>query len=113
MLAVVVSDKESLDRESLGSLGGGGGFINIDWGWSSCWRVKWCKKEARFFSCCFSQTDICILIRRDFTRVEESPPELQLLKMELGPTDVMQRRGALTLRSHFARYGRPTLVYRW
>ncbi|XP_044302497.1 protein C9orf135 homolog [Varanus komodoensis] len=33
--------------------------------------------------------------------------------MELGPPDVMQRKGALTLRSHTAYYGRPTLVYRW
>ncbi|XP_048360009.1 protein CFAP95 isoform X2 [Sphaerodactylus townsendi] len=33
--------------------------------------------------------------------------------MELGPPDVMQRRGALTLRSNFAHYGRPTFVYLW
>uniref|UniRef100_A0A6J0VC30 Cilia- and flagella-associated protein 95 n=1 Tax=Pogona vitticeps TaxID=103695 RepID=A0A6J0VC30_9SAUR len=33
--------------------------------------------------------------------------------MELGPTDVMERKGALTLRSSSAYYGRPTLVYRW
>ncbi|XP_062984630.1 cilia- and flagella-associated protein 95 [Elgaria multicarinata webbii] len=33
--------------------------------------------------------------------------------MELGPPDVMERKGALTLRSHSAFYGRPTLVYHW
>ncbi|XP_033020311.1 protein C9orf135 homolog isoform X2 [Lacerta agilis] len=33
--------------------------------------------------------------------------------MELGPPDVMERRGALTLRSPCADYGRPTLVHRW
>ncbi|XP_061484340.1 cilia- and flagella-associated protein 95 isoform X4 [Rhineura floridana] len=33
--------------------------------------------------------------------------------MELGPPDVMERKGALTLRSSCAYYGRPTLVYRW
>ncbi|CAI5786835.1 Hypothetical predicted protein [Podarcis lilfordi] len=33
--------------------------------------------------------------------------------MELGPPDVMERRGALTLRSPGADYGRPTLVHRW
>uniref|UniRef100_A0A670ZYU0 Cilia and flagella associated protein 95 n=1 Tax=Pseudonaja textilis TaxID=8673 RepID=A0A670ZYU0_PSETE len=32
------------------------------------------------------------------------------LKMELGPPDVMERKGALTLRSNSAYYGRPTLV---
>ncbi|XP_062828053.1 cilia- and flagella-associated protein 95 isoform X1 [Anolis carolinensis] len=33
--------------------------------------------------------------------------------MEIGPTDVMERKGALTLRSKQAFYGRPTLVYGW
>ncbi|XP_039213338.1 protein C9orf135 homolog [Crotalus tigris] len=33
--------------------------------------------------------------------------------MELGPPDVMERKGALTLRSNSAYYGRPTLVYGW
>uniref|UniRef100_A0A8C6YFZ0 Uncharacterized protein n=1 Tax=Naja naja TaxID=35670 RepID=A0A8C6YFZ0_NAJNA len=35
------------------------------------------------------------------------------LKMELGPPDVMERKGALTLRSNSAYYGRPTLVSGW
>ncbi|XP_077200947.1 cilia- and flagella-associated protein 95 isoform X1 [Paroedura picta] len=33
--------------------------------------------------------------------------------MELGPPDVTQRKGALTLRANFARYGRPTFVSCW
>ncbi|XP_066472961.1 cilia- and flagella-associated protein 95 [Tiliqua scincoides] len=33
--------------------------------------------------------------------------------MEMGPPDVMQRHGGLTLRSNSAYYGRPTLVYNW
>lgn len=33
--------------------------------------------------------------------------------MEMGPPDVMQRHGGLTLRSNHADYGRPTLVYNW
>uniref|UniRef100_A0A8D0GST2 Cilia and flagella associated protein 95 n=1 Tax=Sphenodon punctatus TaxID=8508 RepID=A0A8D0GST2_SPHPU len=35
------------------------------------------------------------------------------LGMDIGPTDVMERKGGLTLRSHSAYYGRPTRVYRW
>ncbi|KAJ6669576.1 hypothetical protein lerEdw1_000125 [Lerista edwardsae] len=33
--------------------------------------------------------------------------------MEMGPPDVMQRHGGLTLRSNSAYYGRPTFVYNW
>ncbi|XP_038257821.1 protein C9orf135 homolog isoform X2 [Dermochelys coriacea] len=33
--------------------------------------------------------------------------------MDIGPPDVLERKGALTLRSHCAQYGRPTLTYRW
>uniref|UniRef100_A0A8C3S892 Chromosome 9 open reading frame 135 n=1 Tax=Chelydra serpentina TaxID=8475 RepID=A0A8C3S892_CHESE len=33
--------------------------------------------------------------------------------MDMGPPDVLERKGALTLRSHCVQYGRPTLMYRW
>ncbi|CAM2114518.1 unnamed protein product [Caretta caretta] len=33
--------------------------------------------------------------------------------MDIGPPDVLERKGALTLRSHCVQYGRPTLTYRW
>ncbi|EMP30445.1 hypothetical protein UY3_12446 [Chelonia mydas] len=32
--------------------------------------------------------------------------------MDIGPPDVLERKGALTLRSHCVQYGRPTLTYR-
>uniref|UniRef100_A0A452H2J9 Uncharacterized protein n=1 Tax=Gopherus agassizii TaxID=38772 RepID=A0A452H2J9_9SAUR len=35
------------------------------------------------------------------------------LRMDIGPPDVLERKGALTLRSHCVQYGRPTLMYRW
>ncbi|XP_053157223.1 cilia- and flagella-associated protein 95 isoform X2 [Hemicordylus capensis] len=33
--------------------------------------------------------------------------------MEMGPPDVMERKGALTLRSNCSSYGRPTFIYHW
>ncbi|KAM9138666.1 cilia- and flagella-associated protein 95 [Pangshura tecta] len=33
--------------------------------------------------------------------------------MDIGPPDVLERKGALTLRSHCVQYGKPTLMYRW
>ncbi|XP_075787814.1 cilia- and flagella-associated protein 95 isoform X2 [Pelodiscus sinensis] len=35
------------------------------------------------------------------------------LRMDMGPPDVLERKGTLTLRSRGLHYGRPTLVYRW
>ncbi|XP_004397594.1 PREDICTED: uncharacterized protein C9orf135 homolog [Odobenus rosmarus divergens] len=32
---------------------------------------------------------------------------------ELGPTDLLQRKGSLTLRSHHKKYSKPVLVYSW
>ncbi|XP_033296100.1 cilia- and flagella-associated protein 95 isoform X5 [Orcinus orca] len=32
---------------------------------------------------------------------------------ELGPTDLMERKGSLTLRSHHKKYSKPVLVYSW
>ncbi|XP_008588036.1 PREDICTED: uncharacterized protein C9orf135 homolog [Galeopterus variegatus] len=32
---------------------------------------------------------------------------------EFGPTDLLQRKGSLTLRSHHKRYSKPVLVYSW
>ncbi|XP_006209460.2 cilia- and flagella-associated protein 95 isoform X1 [Vicugna pacos] len=32
---------------------------------------------------------------------------------ELGPTDLMERKGSLTLRSHRKKYSKPVLVYSW
>ncbi|KAB0368549.1 hypothetical protein FD755_019583, partial [Muntiacus reevesi] len=31
--------------------------------------------------------------------------------LELGPTDLMERKGSLTLRSHHKKYSKPVLVY--
>ncbi|XP_007498631.1 cilia- and flagella-associated protein 95 isoform X2 [Monodelphis domestica] len=33
--------------------------------------------------------------------------------LELGPTDVLERKGSLTLRSHHKNYSKPVLVYGW
>ncbi|XP_072467416.1 cilia- and flagella-associated protein 95 isoform X2 [Notamacropus eugenii] len=33
--------------------------------------------------------------------------------LELGPTDILERTGSLTLRSHHKKYSKPVLVYRW
>uniref|UniRef100_A0A4W2G0J9 Cilia and flagella associated protein 95 n=1 Tax=Bos indicus x Bos taurus TaxID=30522 RepID=A0A4W2G0J9_BOBOX len=33
--------------------------------------------------------------------------------LELGPTDLMERKGSLTLRSHHKKYSKPVLVYSW
>ncbi|XP_043421786.1 protein C9orf135 homolog isoform X4 [Prionailurus bengalensis] len=32
---------------------------------------------------------------------------------ELGPTDLLERKGSLTLRSHHKKYSKPVLVYSW
>ncbi|XP_004637264.1 protein C9orf135 homolog [Octodon degus] len=32
---------------------------------------------------------------------------------EIGPTDLLERKGSLTLRSHHKKYSRPVLVYSW
>lgn len=32
---------------------------------------------------------------------------------ELGPTDLLERKGSLTLRSHHKIYSKPVLVYSW
>ncbi|KAG5213338.1 hypothetical protein JEQ12_009124 [Ovis aries] len=33
--------------------------------------------------------------------------------LELGPTDLMERKGSLTLRSHHKKYSKPVLVHSW
>ncbi|XP_029777016.1 protein C9orf135 homolog isoform X2 [Suricata suricatta] len=33
--------------------------------------------------------------------------------LELGPTDLLERKGSLTLRSHHKKYSKPVLVYSW
>ncbi|XP_036595109.1 protein C9orf135 homolog [Trichosurus vulpecula] len=33
--------------------------------------------------------------------------------LELGPTDVLERKGSLTIRSRHMKYSKPVLVYRW
>ncbi|KAF0882633.1 CI135 protein, partial [Crocuta crocuta] len=33
--------------------------------------------------------------------------------IELGPTDLLERKGSLTLRSHHKKYSKPVLVYSW
>lgn len=32
---------------------------------------------------------------------------------EIGPTDLLERKGSLTLRSHHKKYSKPVLVYSW
>ncbi|XP_008140418.1 cilia- and flagella-associated protein 95 isoform X1 [Eptesicus fuscus] len=34
-------------------------------------------------------------------------------QFEIGPTDVLERKGSLTLRSHHKKYSNPVLVYSW
>ncbi|XP_019586127.2 cilia- and flagella-associated protein 95 isoform X3 [Rhinolophus sinicus] len=34
-------------------------------------------------------------------------------RFELGPTDLLERKGSLTLRSHHKKYSKPVLVYSW
>ncbi|XP_074136817.1 cilia- and flagella-associated protein 95 isoform X1 [Sminthopsis crassicaudata] len=33
--------------------------------------------------------------------------------LELGPTDVLERKGSLTIRSHHMKYSKPVLMHRW
>ncbi|XP_006835064.1 PREDICTED: uncharacterized protein C9orf135 homolog [Chrysochloris asiatica] len=33
--------------------------------------------------------------------------------LEIGPTDLLERKGSLTLRSHHKKYSKPVLVYSW
>lgn len=34
-------------------------------------------------------------------------------RFELGPTDLLERKGSLTLRSHHKKYSKSVLVYSW